>query len=355
MQDKNLSVTISTGTIITTILLVLVVVLLYVLRDLVLIVLTAIVIASGIDPFARWFGRFRIPRVLGVLLVYMIVGTILFGVLFFFVPVVLDEAAKFLGTLPQYLDTLSTSGPFNSESMFNVSQLTGDFSLRDAVDSLRSSLGNVSEGFFQTVQLVFGGVLSFVLIVVLSFYLAMQERGVEDFLAVITPLTHQKKVLDLWERSKKKIGLWLQGQLVLALIIGILVYLGLTILGIRFALLFAILAALLEIIPLFGPILAAIPAVILAFVDGGATLGFLTIGMYTIIQQFENHLIVPLVVTKVVGVPPVLVILALVIGAQLAGFLGMLLSVPVAATVQELVASVQRERMARLNRDAKEA
>ncbi|MBL7045777.1 MAG: AI-2E family transporter, partial [Parcubacteria group bacterium] len=141
-----------------------------------------------------------------------------------------------------------------------------------------------------------------------------------------------------------KIGRWMQGQLILAAIIGVLVYLGLTILGVKHALLLALIAALFELIPVFGPILASIPAIIIGFVDGGATIGLLVVGLYLIIQQFENHLIYPLVVTKVVGVPPLLVILALLIGAQLAGFLGIILSVPVAAAIQEFVKDLQENR-----------
>ncbi|OGG70074.1 hypothetical protein A3F27_03355 [Candidatus Kaiserbacteria bacterium RIFCSPHIGHO2_12_FULL_53_13] len=136
----------------------------------------------------------------------------------------------------------------------------------------------------------------------------------------------------------------MQGQLLLAVIMGVLVYLGLTILGVKHALLLAVIAAVFEIIPVFGPTLAAVPAIIISFVDGGATLGFLTVALYVIAQQFENHLIYPLVVTRVVGVPPLLVILALIVGAKLAGFLGILLSVPAAGTIQELVKDIESRR-----------
>src|SRR3990167_3942275 len=113
----------------------------------------------------------------------------------------------------------------------------------------------------------------------------------------------------------------MQGQLILALIMGVLVYLGLTILCVKHALLLAVVAAIFEIIPVFGPTLAAVPAVMVGFVDGGFTIGMLVIALYVIFQQFENHLIYPLVVTRVVGVPPLLIILSLIVGAQLAGFL----------------------------------
>ena len=103
-------------------------------------------------------------------------------------------------------------------------------------------------------------------------------------------------------------------------------------------------------IPVFGPILAAIPAVAIAFIDSGATLALLVVGLYLIIQQFENHLIYPLVVTKVVGVPPLLVILALLVGAHLAGFFGVILSVPAAAIIQELVHDLELSRNGKMSK-----
>ena len=134
---------------------------------------------------------------------------------------------------------------------------------------------------------------------------------------------------------------WTSENILISAIISII---GLTIFGIKYALLLAVLAALFELIPIFGPILAAIPAVAVALIDGGATLGILVAGFYLIVQQFENHLIYPLVVKKVVGVPPLLVILALIIGAQVAGFLGIILSVPIAAAIQEFVHDIQKEK-----------
>ena len=137
----------------------------------------------------------------------------------------------------------------------------------------------------------------------------------------------------------------MQGQLLLAVIVAVLVFLGLTMLGVENALLLAFLAGIFEIIPLFGPILSAIPAIFIAFLDGGLSLVLLVIGLYIIIQQFENHLLYPLVVKKVVGVPPIISILALVIGAKLAGFLGILLSVPLATALIELLSDLEKRKI----------
>ncbi len=343
---RNIVVQVSSGTIIKSILFVLLVVLLYILRDLVLIVLTAVVIASAIEPVVHWFTRHRIPRIAAVLLVYLVTIFVLLGIFYFFLPTVLEDVASFLSTLPAYIDTFESSNPLTNNPLFPLvsDQIGGSFSLRDIIGSIQASIGNAAEGLLKTVSTVFGGVLSFVLIIVFSFYFAMQETGVDDFLRVVTPTKHQRYALDLWRRSQQKIGLWMQGQLLLGLIVGVLVYLGLTILGLKYSLVLALLAAFFELIPVFGPILAAIPAVVVAVGMGGTSLALLVIGLYVIIQQFENHLIYPLVVTKVVGVPPLLVILALLVGAQLAGFLGMILAVPAAAAIQELVTDLQKRR-----------
>ena len=165
----------------------------------------------------------------------------------------------------------------------------------------------------------------------------MQENGVENFLKIIIPARHENYAVGLWQRWKKKIGLWLQGQILLGFIVGVLVYIGLTLMQVEYALTFALLAAIFELIPIFGPILSAIPPSVVALVPKpgiGLEVGIL----YIIIQQFENHLIsIQLVVRKIVGVPSIMVILALVIGAQIAGFFGFFFVIPLAAVVIESV------------------
>ena len=138
-------------------------------------------------------------------------------------------------------------------------------------------------------------------------------------------------------------GLWLQGQFLLGILVGILVFLGLTILGVKYALLLAILTAFFEVIPVFGPVMAAIPAVTMALLQK-PVLGLAVLILYVIVQQFENHLIYPLVVRKTIGVPPLLVVLSLVVGGTLGGFFGLLLSVPIAAVLVEFVNDVARRR-----------
>jgi len=250
----------------------------------------------------------------------------------------------------QIAETLSNTVSDPEQAVKNVankvvSSANGtSIGLGDLINSVKGIATNMTSGLFKVLSTIFGGLLSLVLIVVLSFYFVVQEDGVSKFLALVTPVKHEKYVIDLWKRSQRKIGQWMQGQLLLAILVGILVYLGLMILGIENALLFAVIAACLEIIPVFGPIIAAIPAIIAAFLNGGVTMSLLVAGLYVIVQQFESHLIYPLVVKKIVGIPPIMVILALLVGQKIAGFLGIVLSVPFTAALMEYFDDVEKQK-----------
>ncbi len=372
-EHKSININITPGSILKGIGIVLLILFLYFIKDLVLVVLVAVVIASGMEPLIAFFKRYKIKRLPASIISYLTIFAIFIGLMFYFVPSVLDEASSLLTELPKYLESTTLWNPLNisndtvttsqkvvqtlSDTVNNPTQLVHDaqsqiktvipstsFGLGDLVKSIQSISSNVSNGFINIVSAIFGGLLSFILIVVLSFYLLVQEDGVARFLRLVTPLKHEKYIVDLWKRSQIKIGQWMQGQLLLGIIIAVLLYLGLMILGIQNALLLSVLAGCLEIIPVFGPVLSAIPAILVAFVGGGIAPAVLVLGLYIIIQQFENHLIYPLVVKKVVGVSPILVILAIIIGFKLAGFLGIVLSVPMVSALMELVDDIQKKK-----------
>ena len=322
------------------------------LRDVLLVILTAVVLASAIEPFARALGKWHIARLPSVILIYLVFALVAVSIFYFFIPTLVSDVVGLFSNVPMLIDTVSGWSPFGALSAGAVLGVEGDsvastgsFAFGDMLQAFRIVAENVSEGFLPTLSVFFGGAVSFVLIIVLSFYLAVQDDGIAKFLRIVTPIKHETYVIGLWRRAQEKIGLWMQGQLLLAALVGLLVYLGLTVLGVENALALAFLAALMETIPLFGPIIAAIPAVFAAYLSGGFSTGLMVVGLYIIIQQFENHLFYPLVVKKIIGVPPILVILSLIIGAKLAGFLGLLLSVPVATTVMEYLNDLQRSKI----------
>jgi len=341
---KDTTFTITTSTVIRIILLLTGAALLWHLRDLVLIVLTSIVIASAIEPASRTLVRYKIPRILSVIIVYLGFFGIFFVTIFFLLPPLFNETSSLFTSLPSYLKTIGAPNALSGDIISNTQTVVNGFSPGQISQDMDALVKGLSGNFFAAMSIMFGGVVSFILIVVFSFYFAISKEGIEDFLRVITPRKNEIYILDLWHRAKMKIGLWMQGQLLLGLLIGVMTYLGLSILGVKYALVLAVIAGIMELIPVFGPILSAVPAIAVAFSTSGLSFALIVGAMYVIIQQFENHLIYPLVVTKVVGVPPILVILALLIGFQLAGILGVLLAVPVAAAFQELFSDIEKAR-----------
>lgn len=339
-DKKKFIIEIVTGSAFRIILFGLLLVFLYYLRDIVAVVLFSIVIASAIEPATHWFNKHRIPRVLGVIIVYLLVFSILGGVFYLIVPPLFSEVSDFISTssllgsqdLPQTVVGLLPSLPASASEF-----LTG------LLLNIEDSLGEAASGFFQATANIFGGAFSLVLIVVISFYLSVQEHGIENFLGIVTPRKYEGYVLDLWERSRQKIGRWLQGQLLLGVMVGVMVFLGLTILGVKYALFLAIIAAIFELIPMFGPIISAIPAVIIAFSQSPG-MGLAVLVLYVLVQQFENHLIYPLVVRKTIGVPPLLVVMAVVVGARLGGIFGIILAVPVAAVLMEFIHDIAAKK-----------
>lgn len=359
MKKEELSeveIDISSGTIIRAILIIALSALAWFLRDIILVVLTAVILASAIEPLIRFIVHKGIPRLLTLVLVYAFGAALVGGVFYFFVPAILDDVSRLARVAPQYFDISSLWNPLQEgggaapasaalqASGIEQSLLSG----ANFLDILRNGLEE--GGAIHSASVFFGGFLSFVLIIVLSFYLSAQERGIENFLRLISPHKSRGYIVDLWKRSQTKIGLWFQGQLLLGFLVGVLAFLGLSVLGVSSALFLAFLMMIFEIIPVFGPILAAVPGVAVAFTEGmrgvdpGITAALFVTLFYFIIQQFESHLIYPLVVRKVIGIPPVLVILALVVGAKMAGFLGILIAVPVTAILMEFLNDVAKER-----------
>ena len=341
-MDKQIQVSITAGTVITTIIIAAGALAIWHLHGLVLLVLTAIVIASAIEPGVAFFVRKRIPRILAVLVMYLMVFGTIFSVVYFFFPPMLEDAENFITVGSQYLGNLSLPGTATNATFHLGSDSSQLNSILNGLLTFRSAFTDPSAGAFKIVSTFFGGIFSFILVVVLSFYFAVQDTGIEEFLKLITPAKHEEYVVSLWHRAQKKIGLWMQGQLLSSLIGGVIAYLGLLILGIPYALLLAVITAGAMLIPIFGSFISALPAVVIAFSTGDFTLALIVGGLYLIINQFEAHLIHPLVVNKVVGIPPLLVILALIVGGELAGFLGVVLAIPMAAALREFLSDMAR-------------
>lgn len=313
----------------------------YILKDVFIIFLFALIIASAIIPFANWLDTKGFPRLLGVLGLYLLMFGLVIFVLSLVVPFIADELSQLSTTLPRIVERVSTS----LENVQKGSPQYLDFisEIQNILDSFSTYLQQSSQSVINIVVSIFGGVISFIAILVISFYLSVMKRGIESFIESVVPAQNEAYVMDLWRRSEAKVGRWIQGQLLLALIVGLTVYIGLSLMGIKFALVMGILAMAFEIVPIAGPVLAAIPAVFLAFLQD-PSLGLWVLVFYVAVQQLENHLLVPVVLGKTTGLNPVVVLISLLIGNQLAGISGMILSVPIATIIVEMLEDLAKHK-----------
>ncbi len=344
MKDSS-EISISSGTIVKFLLWIIIFAALYYVRDFLVALLVAVVLASAAEMPVRTMMKWGLSRGISVGLLFLALIAIIAATVLIFVPPLADDIARFVQTLPQILDSVRIFGRdmgFRDLSLA-VQELGRNIDKGQILTILKSTLFGTS-GVFATSVVVISSVVNLVLTFVLAFYLALEEKGVQKFLRLVVPKAHENYVEDLWMRSQQKISMWMQGQLLLSLLVSLLVYIPMLILGMPYAALLGVLAFVGELIPMVGLTFATIPALFIAWTHGGLTLLGIVAVVYFIISQLENHVLYPRVMNKMVGVPSVIVIIALVIGAKFAGIWGVILSVPLAAIFMELASDHNKRK-----------
>ncbi len=302
-------------------------VLVYMVRDVITVLIFAIIIASALEPILGYAQSKKMPRLLSLIVIYLLFFIFFAALIYIILPLLLDQLNDFFQNYPTYFGKIEeafgtiTFLPGLSGNIHELlSQLTGQ------IPSFTSLISYISS--------IFGGLVSFVVVLVVSFYLSLSRGALDDFLRSILPPQFEAYAHGLWLRAQKKMGRWLQAQILLSFIMALIVGIGLWILGVKYYFLIAVIVGVLEIVPYVGPIVAGGLATLLAL-SQSAILGLWTLVFFITIQQLEGHILVPLLIKKLVGLNPVAVILAMLVGAKLGGILGLLLAVPIAAVIDE--------------------
>lgn len=332
-------ITISTGTILRTILIGLALVFLYIIRDVVALFLIALLVAAIIDPFGERLQRWGLPRGLAVFIVYIVGLAALVGVMVLVVPPTVAE----LHDLSVKFAPLIENTPFaDVKNLVESGAWTQD--LQGVITSVQETgLVSALPQLGVWAQNAVGGIFALLLVLVLAFYMVVEEHVVRRGVAAFAPAEYQPFVTQLSMKIREKVGAWLRGQLLVMLIVGILCYGALTILGVPYAIVLAALAALLEVVPFIGPNVAAVPAMVIAF-GISPVHGVLVIAAYFVIQQLENHILVPKIMQKTTGLNPIVSILAILIGFQVDGIVGAMLSIPIAMVISVFYNEVFKTR-----------
>lgn len=328
-QKNQITFNISTVAIIKVIIILLLLGFLYLIRDILAILFVAVILASVIDPIADWAGQKKIPRGITTLVIYLLLFSLFSLVIALIIPPVAEQINQLSVNFGYYWNKL-VSG-FSALQDYSASYGVSE-NIQQGIESIKFGLGKTAGGAFSTLGNVFGGIISLVLTLVIAFYIIVEEDAIKRLFRSAAPAGYQPYLVRLFSRMQEKIGLWVKGQLILSFIIFIFSFVGLSILGVNYALVLALMAGLFEFVPYIGPIFAAIPAVFLAFTQSPLK-ALLVIILYVIIQQLENNVIVPKVMQKAVGINPIVSIIAILIGAKLVGVVGALLAIPVATAL----------------------
>ncbi len=328
MNERMHTVNISTITIIKIVLVVLLLWFIFAVRDILLLFLICVIISSAIDPLADYLYKKKIPRGVSVFLVLILFLGIFAMVIALLIPPIVDQFNA-ISQSDFYDNFVSKIGGFRE----NLSQYGID---ETVTQNFKEFASTISQGLFNTTRNILDGFISVITVIVVTFYLSAEENGTKNFIKHLVPFKNQAYVSKLTTKIQKKMGSWVLGQLILCVTIFAITYIGLLILKVDYALVLALIAGILEIIPYIGPIIAVIPAAFFAFIQH-PPLVLAVVILYIIIQQLENHLLVPMVMSKSVGLNPVLVILGILVGGALGGWVGAIIAVPLLSGIQVFI------------------
>ncbi|MEX2054556.1 MAG: AI-2E family transporter [Candidatus Andersenbacteria bacterium] len=322
---ERISVDITSSTIFRTALILLSLWFIYLIADILLMLFAAVIIAAAVEPVANYFQQFKIPRVISVAIVYLGIVILLSSTIALLVGPLTAQITQLSQAVPHLVNRLSELFPF----IPHLDQAGLTSATQELLVRVGNNITNISVNVFQQTRTFFSGIVTILFIFILAFYLVVERDALKKFARIVTPRAHLPYVEQSIVRAQRSIGRWVLAQLTLAVIVGVLVGVGLWVIGIPYSLVLGLLAGIMEIIPVMGPIIAAIPGVVVGL-SQSLTFGVVALVFYVLVQQLENHVLVPNIMRRAIGLNPLVTIIAILLGARLAGTPGVILSVPLA-------------------------
>lgn len=301
--------------------------------------LLAFVFSYLLNPLVTFMERKGFNRALAISLVFVAVTGLFTVVVSATFPFISDQVASLRSELPKYIDGTIR---LIEETEERLAALSGTLFTIDISDKVETTLLAWTSSLFDDLPRIVTKIFSILLLApFFSFFLLKDGRTFSKILLMMVPNNIFELVLTLYYQINTQIGQFVRARLLEAALVGLIVWIGLAAIGARYATLLAIFAALTNLIPYIGPFIGAVPALIIALINGEGAVGiFLVMMIYLIAQLVDALLLIPLVVAKIVDLHPITVVIAIIIGAQVMGVLGMLISIPVASAIKVTVTSV---------------
>ena len=256
----------------------------YLVWDIIVLLFVSLIFAATLGPSINWLEKRRIPRGIGILLIYVAVIFLLSLVVVLIIPPITNEIDQLAATFPIYYERfVKLFGSMSPES--DMTQV-----FQQNLKSVGQTLSGYTGSLVSTVSGIFGSITTFFLVLVLTFYFSVKKDGLKNFIHAVTPAKYQKYTMQMFVRIQDKLGLWLRGQLLLSFIIFTVSWIGLLILGVKYSLVLALIAGITEVIPFIGPVIGAVPAVFLAFLQSPTKELFVVI-LYLVYSNWKEALL----------------------------------------------------------------
>jgi predicted PurR-regulated permease PerM len=313
-------------------------------REALLLVYISALIAMGFSPIVGVLERVRgVPRWLAILVIYLAIVAVLILVGLMIIPPLLAQAATLWAKMPAYFNEFQT---YLIKHKLMLHRVT----LEEAVQSAPTGTGGNAVGtVLVAISSLIGGVFGFITILILSFYLLVEAQSMFEALMRFAPAGRRADVATAARQAVIKVSAWLRAQLVLAGVMGVFAAIGLYLLGVPYFYVIALIAAIGETIPIVGPIIGGITAVAVS-ITVSPQLALMVGGYFLVLHQLEANVLVPKIMERGVGVSPVVVMIALLIGGALWGLVGAILAIPTAAIISVIVSEFASEEDVRIQR-----
>lgn len=302
-------------------------------------------LAIALDPIVTRCARYRIPRGVTIVVLYAVFFSLFAVVISSFIPILTTEIPNLAKAVLSWAHT--SLGIDTSLMQEKVTEFQGIFTdLQQHVSKENIQIGlnvlqTIGANAFAVLSSVAGGVFSVSLVLMTTFFMIVEEDGIKKFLMSLLPSQYHAYAIEKAQLVESKFGSWLRGQVILMCAVGILIYIALKIAGVHYALTLATLAGLTELIPYVGPFIAVIPALIIAASQDGFLFSLIVLAIYVGVQQLENNILVPLIMERAVGLSPIVIMFAMLVGASFPEYVnpivGIILAVPVATAIAVFV------------------
>jgi len=335
MNQQERILDISWGTILKISIAIIVFYILYQVRNILIWFIFALVISILFDPPINFLRKLKIPRVLATSFIYVGFFGILILSIYLSTPMFISEIHQFSKSLPQFFEIISPPLRGLGFQMFE--------SIETFINSLNDILGKLSANILNVLFLFFGGVFTTIFILTVAIFLSLEEKAVERTLSLVFPEKYESYILSLWRRCQKKVSGWFLARLIACIFVGVALSLTLLLFHGHYPFSLGLIAGILNFIPVVGPLVTGIILFVIISIDSFLKAIFVIIA-FTLIQLVENNLLTPILLKKIIDLPPVLVLVALAVGGVLWGFLGAILAVPIAGILFEFLKEFLQKR-----------